>query len=236
MDKKNSFVLYTDYREQLRLLPDDERGRLMMALMDYAADGTVSGILSDAGQMCFAFIRQRMDRDNEKYANICKTRAESGAMGGRPRKADAGEENQVKAKKANGFSEKQKNPDNDNENDSDIDHDTEKESTKKNPRFAPPTLGDVREYCLKSGYNVDAERFIDFYTAKDWMIGKNKMKDWKAAVRNWNRSQRQESTAKAKPNNRFHNLEEHGYDYDRIVWDGIRTGEDGKHDSRKQGS
>lgn len=51
--------------------------------------------------------------------------------------------------------------------------------------FVPPTLEEVSAYVSEKGYSVDAERFIDFYTSKGWMVGKNKMKDWKAAVRNW---------------------------------------------------
>ena len=63
----------------------------------------------------------------------------------------------------------------------------------KSTRFTPPTLAEVQAYCLERGNNVDAERFIDFYSSKGWMVGKNKMKDWKAAVRNW------ESRDKPKP-------------------------------------
>lgn len=55
----------------------------------------------------------------------------------------------------------------------------------KSTRFTPPTLEEVQAYCIERGNNVDAERFIDFYSSKGWMVGKNKMKDWKAAVRNW---------------------------------------------------
>lgn len=55
----------------------------------------------------------------------------------------------------------------------------------KSTRFVPPTLEQVQEYCRERGNNVDAERFIDFYESKGWMVGKNKMKDWKACVRTW---------------------------------------------------
>ena len=55
----------------------------------------------------------------------------------------------------------------------------------KSTRFTPPTHEEVTNYCIERGNNVDAERFIDFYSSKGWMVGKNKMKDWKAAVRNW---------------------------------------------------
>ena len=52
-------------------------------------------------------------------------------------------------------------------------------------RFTPPTVDEVRDYCRERGNAVDAERFVDFYAAKGWMVGKNRMKDWKAAVRTW---------------------------------------------------
>jgi hypothetical protein len=58
----------------------------------------------------------------------------------------------------------------------------------KSKRFVPPTLDEVKNYCLERNNNVDAQRFIDFYEAKGWMVGKNKMKDWKAAIRTWERS------------------------------------------------
>lgn len=56
---------------------------------------------------------------------------------------------------------------------------------KSNTRFTPPTRQEVQAYCIERGNNVDADAFVDFYTAKGWMVGKNKMKDWKAAVRTW---------------------------------------------------
>ncbi|MEA4894098.1 MAG: hypothetical protein VB064_02420 [Oscillospiraceae bacterium] len=56
-------------------------------------------------------------------------------------------------------------------------------------RFAPPTLEEVTAYCKERSNGIDGQHFIDFYTAKNWMIGKNKMKDWKAAVRTWERKE-----------------------------------------------
>lgn len=58
-------------------------------------------------------------------------------------------------------------------------------------RFTPPTLQEVQVYCMSRHNNVDPEKFIDFYVAKGWMIGKNKMKDWKAAVRTWEKGERE---------------------------------------------
>ena len=58
----------------------------------------------------------------------------------------------------------------------------------KRKRFVPPTLEEVKAYCIERKNNVDAERFIDYYTSNGWQVGKNKMKDWKAAVRTWERN------------------------------------------------
>ena len=54
--------------------------------------------------------------------------------------------------------------------------------------FIPPTLDEVKDYCRERGNNVEPEKFVDFYSSKGWMVGKNRMKDWKAAVRTWERT------------------------------------------------
>ena len=51
--------------------------------------------------------------------------------------------------------------------------------------FKKPTLDEVKNYCILRKNNIEAESFIDFYESKDWLIGKNKMKNWKACVRTW---------------------------------------------------
>ena len=68
----------------------------------------------------------------------------------------------------------------------------------KAKRFIPPTVEEVESYCSERGNGIDAQSFIDFYESKGWMIGKNKMKDWKAAVRTWERSRNKNSTEKSK--------------------------------------
>ena len=56
-----------------------------------------------------------------------------------------------------------------------------------NKYFNKPTIFEVQDYCKLRNNNIDAEAFIDFYESKGWMVGKNKMKDWKSAVRTWER-------------------------------------------------
>lgn len=76
----------------------------------------------------------------------------------------------------------------DKDKDKDIKETPPKGGVKKSAqRFDPPTVEQVREYCEERGNYVDADRFVDFYSAKGWMVGKNRMKDWRAAVRTWER-------------------------------------------------
>ena len=55
----------------------------------------------------------------------------------------------------------------------------------------PPTLDMVTEYCFKRKNNIDPQYFIDYYTARDWHIGKTKMKDWQAAIRTWEKNDKE---------------------------------------------
>lgn len=65
-------------------------------------------------------------------------------------------------------------------------------------RFTPPTIEDVKSYCSERGNHVDAEHFHAYYTANGWKVGKNPMKDWKAAVRTWERNDKQKVSPKIK--------------------------------------
>ena len=64
----------------------------------------------------------------------------------------------------------------------------------KKERFKKPTIEEVKNYCILRNNNIDAESFIDFYESKNWQIGKNKMKDWKACVRTWERREIKKQT------------------------------------------
>ena len=57
-------------------------------------------------------------------------------------------------------------------------------------RFAPPSVEDVKAYCRERANAVDPQRFVDYYASNGWRVGKNAMKDWKAAVRTWEKNAR----------------------------------------------
>lgn len=69
---------------------------------------------------------------------------------------------------------------------------TRLDKKERSSRFTPPTAAEVSAYASEKNYSIDADRFIDFYESKGWMVGKNKMKDWKASVRNWCRDKKKE--------------------------------------------
>ena len=79
---------------------------------------------------------------------------------------------------------------------------TTSNNTMNKGRFTPPTLTEVIDQCNFSGANIDPQGFIDFYESKGWMIGKNKMKCWKSAIRTWARKDKEKGqarTVKQKP-------------------------------------
>ncbi len=65
-----------------------------------------------------------------------------------------------------------------------------------NKYFKKPHVFDIKNYCLERNNNVDCEAFYDFYESKDWFVGKSKMKDWKAAIRNWERGDKKKPDKK----------------------------------------
>ena len=97
--------------------------------------------------------------------------------------------------------------------DIDKDKDIDKEKDIKRGHFVPPTPSEVRQYCDESGHRIDADAFVDFYASKNWMVGKNKMKDWKAAVRNWERKDRERPVKKS-----GQNFTPSGTDYDDLAY------------------
>jgi hypothetical protein len=66
------------------------------------------------------------------------------------------------------------------------------------PRLCRPTVDEVAAYCAERGNSVDAANFCDFYAAKGWEIGKEPMKDWKAAVRTWERRDKDRAADRSK--------------------------------------
>lgn len=196
---KKSLVLYHDIRKPLELLDDAERGKLFLAVLDYS-EFRVLPDFSGALLMAFAFIQGAIDRDAEKWNEKREARREAGRKGGKQSQANranasfASKEEQIQTNQAVPVPVPAPVPV------PVIDIEVDKPPTKT--RFSPPSVDEVRAYCLEHGNHVDPERFVDFYASKGWLVGKNPMKDWRAAVRNWERN----SSCNEKDSEAFQNL------------------------------
>lgn len=75
-------------------------------------------------------------------------------------------------------------------------HSSAKSTTTKRKRFEKPTLSEIEQYCIERNNNINAAHFYDYYESNGWKVGKNSMKDWKAAVRTWERSEYRKPNSK----------------------------------------
>lgn len=99
-----------------------------------------------------------------------------------------------------------------------LDSDAKASHKKTAKRFVPPTIEEVTEYCLERNRGVDPERFYNYYESNGWRVGKNKMKDWRAAVRTWernnynNNNQRQNETLAERADRIAREIEQSGFE------------------------
>ena len=190
----NYVCLYISYLESLAPFSDDEIGRMVKAMLTYAETGEDHRFDGNE-RFIWPSLKAQIDRDKAAYQERCEKNRANGAKGGRPPK------NQSVIPETEWFSEKPKKA---KEKEKEKEKEREKESIEadKPPtrhRFSPPSVDDVRAYCTENGFRVDPDRFVDFYTSNGWRVGKNPMKDWKAAVRSWERKEKPNGKAESKP-------------------------------------
>lgn len=173
MDDRKAVKFYRSYYEVSKELPSTMRGRFIEAILAYQFEGIEPKF---KGTLKLAWISQKhsLDKQLEGFKH--------GVKGGAPPKGTSnpplkGTSNQEKEK---GISISNK--------------DKVKESIKKS-RFAPPSLLEVQNYISEKGYSVNAENFIAFYDSNGWKVGKNPMKNWKAALRTWQGRQKEKNSA-----------------------------------------
>ena len=214
---ENSFVFYRSFYDVVNLIPDEAmRCRAYTAICEYAFNGVEPAEDEDVlVRMVFTQAKPQIDANNK--------RRENGKMGGAPRKKNAEPKENHKGAKAEPMvnqtvTEVEPNVNanenaNVNENENVNDNGNVKQTTE---HFTQPTHAQVMDYIAEKGLQIDADRFMDYYTANGWMVGKNKMKDWKAALRHWARGD-ERNTAKGRNYN--YNPRMKGGDQD-----GIRIG------------
>lgn len=200
-------MIYTENGENVRALSDEQAGKVFKALFAYRETESDPQLDDLAAKIVFQTIRKQIVKCDERYETERERRSQAGKAG-----------MQSRWKNNTVITDDNKNNTvisvitDDNKNNLNVPVPVPVKDKKSIGRFTPPTTQQVKEYAAEKGYILDADRFVDFYECKGWMVGKNKMKDWKAAVRNWARSQRQELTAKDKPAGKFSNFPQRNID------------------------
>lgn len=175
------FCAYHSYLAAMEPLNDAERGRLFTALLIYSQTGDAPH-LDGNERFVFPVMREQIDRESKKYAAKCERNRENVMK----RYSNEYERNQSYSNATNTKTKKKtKTRTKTKENIEGVPGGTPADNPPKTRAFVPPSVEEVRAYCLERGNNIDPQYFVDYYEARGWMIGKNKMKDWRAAMRTW---------------------------------------------------
>ena len=188
------FCAYHSYIKQCKGLSDSELGRLFRALLEYSASGKVPE-LNGRESVAFDFMSANIDRDAESYKDTCNRNRENISKRYDRIRANTTVYETYQEKEEEELLKK------------DISNEISKKSTRQK-KFVPPTVEEVAAYCLERKNKVDAAYFVDHYTSNGWKVGKQNMKDWKAAVRTW------EKNGYNQPSKKQDAVEPNGYSFD----------------------
>lgn len=197
--------IFVDYLDAIEPLGDAERGRLFTSLLTYARTGEAPQ-LGGNERFLFPMMRAQLDRDIAAMAGVSEARSKAAKASKSSKCEQMQQMQQMQANAANAANADKSSKDKDKDKDKD---DDKKGNGAREARFTPPSIEEVAAYCQERGNGVDAARFVDFYSSKGWMVGKSRMKDWKAAVRNWERSRDEKATPAKKPG---YNVQHHDGD------------------------
>ena len=180
MNEKKYVAFLRSYYDALQELPQKSRAELALAIVEYGFTGKLPNNISVLAKAVFAAIRPTLDTSNAKAsaanARWEKQNANKSMQGTFLHDAKPMQSTVVHDATISYIREGE------GEGEGNID------SKKRASRFTQPTLEEVQAYCVERGNCVDPQRFVDYYSSNGWKVGKNPMKDWKAAVRTWERN------------------------------------------------
>lgn len=168
------FKMKLERRELVRQLSPETAVNVLLACWDYLETGEKPAGLSPIESVAFSAFMPDMDESWNRYI----VRISAGAKGGRPKKpygsicphtTPYGTEEDI---------EEESLLSNDN-------RESRADKPPRRPRFVPPSVDEVRAYCQERRNGVDAALFVDYYEARGWSVGRSQMKNWKAAIRTW---------------------------------------------------
>ena len=215
--ERESFVFYRSFYEGIKELPRDIQGEVLTAIMEYGLNGVTTENQKQITKAMFALIKPQLDANNQRFengkkggrpkANCNQTETETKPKQNRNKTKHEPNVNVNDNVNDNDISflekKKQKSDvafsdlENENENsESPIEtiQTPKEQSGGGRKRFTIPTPEEVQAYCDERKNGILGQQFCDFYSSKGWKIGKEPMKDWKAAVRTWEIRRKDQST------------------------------------------
>lgn len=175
MVNNTAITMYESFYLAGQNMTIEDRVKFYESIMEYGFYGKEPELDGIIGTV-FTAIKPVIDRS--------QAAREYGRRGGRPKKDAEAEKTEKSTLLSTLKTEKNRKEENRIETKG-IETEIEKKKKESIGRFAPPSFDQVSEYCAERSNGIDPQAFIDFYESKGWMIGKNKMKDWKAAIRTW---------------------------------------------------
>lgn len=191
-DNAKAFIMFKDWRPLFAFLAPEDAGILVNALFDFACDGKIA-TAEELTPECagpYFFMIGALENNAEKWEKRRAAGKQGGIKSGEARRSKT-KQNKANAKQneANANEDEHninininRNINIDNSNELSKRENIKEKSTK---RFTPPTLDEVKNYVFEKGLTISPEHFYNYYQANGWRVGKNPMKDWKAAARSW---------------------------------------------------
>ena len=195
----------------LDILPPEQYKNVLTKMRQYVEHGKEPEGLEDLEKMAFESLRSSMDTNIETYRRSILANRKNGRKGGRPRKATETDGIAEEPTETHGFSEKPTKTDGglkykvQSTTDTKVSDSSSAEALPPTPksRFSPPDVETVKNYFAeKGGTEGQAIRFHAYYESNGWKVGRNPMKNWKAAASGWISRDRDEAKKANAPRNR----------------------------------
>ena len=161
--------IFTDFLDVVEPLDDEECGRLFKAMLGYSLDGREPQLTGNE-RFLWVVARQHMDREAEVYEKKVKHLKRG---------------NVPVTEKKGSVSEQDKDKEKDKEKDKDKDSLSLGGAGAPEEREKRPTLSEVMEFSQREGIQTDVEYFFNYYEANGWHMGKQPIRDWRAALKAW---------------------------------------------------
>lgn len=177
----DGFVIYRNSLNSIRLLPNESAGKVIRAAANLFLGCELAENFDTAEEIVFSQLQADVDNSITRFSEICSRNQKiAERRESNQRNVASGDHSLQLVTNRIELNQKESNQEEKN---------IGADKPPHTPRFIPPTVEEVAEYCNSRNNRVDARKFVDHYTANGWMRGKTKMRDWKAAIRTWENSE-----------------------------------------------